>query len=194
MKYIRILDIKALGDVKDITSLEVGDVTQRGGVNPTCWTNPHFVEEDQIKGNEPGKIEGSPEQSSLDVLYITPRSVDRKKIKKIEIKENTGERKYLLTIENKGKIYIISKITENLKNNKWAENANLKFSKSAYDNKYKGIQLELSGRLRGAQRARKMVKKIGSLNQQSFSSKLQFSKRNIYTKWGILGLKVYLNR
>jgi ribosomal protein S3 len=99
-----------------------------------------------------------------------------------------------LTIENKGKIYLISKTTEMMKTKKWAENANIEFSKSAYENKYKGIQLELSGRLRGAQRARKMVKKIGSLNQQSYSSKLQYSKRNIYTKWGILGLKVYLSR
>ena len=119
---------------------------------------------------------------------VEKAKIDRKKIKKIEIGQ-----KHLLTYQEKGKIYILSKITETVKN-KWAENANLEFSKSTYENKYKGIQLELSGRLRGAQRARKMVKKTGSLNQQSYSSKLQYSKRNIYTKWGILGLKVYLNR
>lgn len=62
------------------------------------------------------------------------------------------------------------------------EDAVLDAFASAYGNQYKGIQLELSGRLRGAQRARRMVKKVGSLSQQSFSSKLQFSKRNIYTK------------
>ena len=134
-----------------------------------------------IKGNEPGKL-------------VEKSTIDRKKIKKIEITNIPGQTKYLLTIENKGKIYLISKTTEMMKTKKWAENANIEFSKSAYENKYKGIQLELSGRLRGAQRARKMVKKIGSLNQQSYSSKLQYSKRNIYTKWGILGLKVYLSR
>ena len=121
-----------------------------------------------IKGNEPGKL-------------VEKSTIDRKKIKKIEI---PGQSKQLLTLENKGRLYIISPFVDNLdsQDSLIKVNANLDFSKSAYENKYKGIQIELSGRLRGAQRARKMVKKFGSLNQQSFSSKLQFSKRNIYTK------------
>ncbi len=133
-----------------------------------------------LKGNEPGKL-------------VEKSTIDRKNLKKIEI---PGQLKQLLTLENKGRLYIISPFVDNLDYNDSLikVNANLDFSKSAYENKYKGIQIELSGRLRGAQRARNMVKKFGSLNQQSFSSKLQFSKRNIYTKWGILGLKVYLNR
>ena len=121
-----------------------------------------------IKGNEPGKL-------------VEKSTIDRKKIKKIGI---PGQSKQLLTLENKGRLYIISPFVDNLdsQDSLIKVNANLDFSKSAYENKYKGIQIELSGRLRGAQRARKMVKKFGSLNQQSFSSKLQFSKRNIYTK------------
>jgi hypothetical protein len=121
-----------------------------------------------LKGNEPGKL-------------VEKSTIDRKNLKKIEI---PGQLKQLLTLENKGRLYIISPFVDNLDYNDSLikVNANLDFSKSAYENKYKGIQIELSGRLRGAQRARNMVKKFGSLNQQSFSSKLQFSKRNIYTK------------
>jgi len=55
-------------------------------------------------------------------------------------------------------------------------------SLSAYSNKYKGLQFEISGRLKGALRARRLVNKIGSLNQQSYSSNLQSKNRSIYTK------------
>ncbi len=145
------------------------------------------------KDNEPGKL-------------VEKSTIDRNKIKKIYIK---GSPKQFLALfgNTKDEIYILGSQNESpaiLRGESNLEScppiqqvigeSNWEFSKTAYDNKYKGIQLELSGRLRGAQRARKMVKKIGSLSQQSFSSNLRFSKRNIYTKWGILGLKVYLNK
>jgi hypothetical protein len=58
-----------------------------------------------IKGNEPGKL-------------VEKSTIDRKKIKKIEITNIPGQTKYLLTIENKGKIYLISKTTEMMKTKK----------------------------------------------------------------------------
>jgi hypothetical protein len=51
-----------------------------------------------LKGNEPGQL-------------VEKAKIDRKKIKKIEIGQ-----KHLLTYQEKGKIYILSKITETVKN------------------------------------------------------------------------------
>jgi hypothetical protein len=57
-------------------------------------------------GNEPGRL-------------VEKERIDQKKIKKIEIKNIGGQTKHLLTFgEEKGKIYIISKITETMKSSK----------------------------------------------------------------------------
>ncbi len=123
------------------------------------------------KGNEPGKLV---EKSTIDI----------NKLKKIDITYGESKHLSLLALFDNKDIYIIGKPQAEkpqLNARGSRELLDLRCSQ-AYYNKYKGIQLELSGRLRGAQRARKMVKKIGSLNQQSFSSNLRFSKRNIYTK------------
>ena len=149
---------------------------------PTKWENNLTSNAGgRTRGNEPGKL-------------VEKSTIDQKKIKKVYIKNILGQSKQLLIFIDNANMYIIEDLSLLNEENDFLGNSNWEFSKTAYENKYKGIQLELSGRLRGAQRARKMVKKVGSLSKQSFSSKLNFSKRNIYTKWGILGLKVYLNK
>ena len=51
-----------------------------------------------------------------------------------------------------------------------------------FGNKYKGIQVEFGGRIRGALRATRYIRKKGSLNQQSYVSRLEFTKRSIFTR------------
>lgn len=51
-----------------------------------------------------------------------------------------------------------------------------------YSNHYKGIQIRVSGRLRGAQRARSLLLNNGRISTQSFNSALKFNKKQIPTK------------
>ncbi len=138
--------------------------------------SPTSIAGGRTRGNEPGKL-------------VEKSTIDQNKIKKVYINNVSPlegrECKQLLILIDNAHMYIIEELSLGappIEEADFIGNSNLEFSKTAYDNKYKGIQLELSGRLRGAQRARKMVKKVGSLSKQSFSSKLNFSKRNIYTK------------
>lgn len=51
-----------------------------------------------------------------------------------------------------------------------------------FSNHYKGIQIRVSGRLRGAQRARSFLLNHGRISTQSFNSALKFNKKQIPTK------------
>lgn len=63
-----------------------------------------------------------------------------------------------------------------------------------FSNNYKGIQIRVSGRLRGAQRARSLLLNHGRISTQSFNSALKFNKKQIPTKWGTWGSSIYLAR
>jgi len=54
----------------------------------------------------------------------------------------------------------------------------------------KGLSLKLAGRLRGASRARHKVLKWGRLDQQNQLSNVEQACRAIFTKFGVLSLKV----
>ena len=124
--------------------------------------------------------------------------LDEKLLRKIKIKEENGkgEKTYLVYAD----AYIVGKGL--LDQNDFKESkkdvlmhlANWYFSHAHYENNYKGLKIQLSGRIKGALRARKIVKKHGSLNLQCFSSSLLYHRKDIYTKWGILGLKVFINK
>lgn len=55
-----------------------------------------------------------------------------------------------------------------------------------------GILIRLSGRLRGIEKAKSLTLKKGSIRMQSFNAKIDYARKDIITKWGIWGMKVYL--
>lgn len=54
----------------------------------------------------------------------------------------------------------------------------------------KGIKIEVNGRLRGSNRRRKKVMRYGRQNQQDRRSRIEQGAGIIYTKYGIIGMKV----
>ena len=57
-----------------------------------------------------------------------------------------------------------------------------------------GILFNFAGRLKGAQRAKKMQLSYGKINTQTFNSSIKFSQKQIFTKWGTLGSTVFISR
>lgn len=55
-----------------------------------------------------------------------------------------------------------------------------------------GILIRLSGRLRGIEKAKSLTLKKGSIRMQSFNAKIDYARKDIITKWGIWGMKLYL--
>lgn len=55
-----------------------------------------------------------------------------------------------------------------------------------------GLKVELKGRVRGAAKSRKLSNIKGSVKSQSIDWNIEYNKKEIYTKWGILGLKIWL--
>lgn len=55
-----------------------------------------------------------------------------------------------------------------------------------------GILIRLSGRLRGIEKAKSLTLKKGSIRMQSFNSKIDYARKDIITKWGVWGMKIYL--
>jgi ribosomal protein S3 len=47
---------------------------------------------------------------------------------------------------------------------------------------YKGLLIKVSGRLKGAQRARKLQVYHGRISTQTFNSTINYSQRQIFTK------------
>jgi hypothetical protein len=54
-------------------------------------------------------------------------------------------------------------------------------------------QLKLSGRLNGVSKARLMSWRTGALKPQTITSKIGYYNRQIFTKWGTLGLKLLVS-
>lgn len=67
-------------------------------------------------------------------------------------------------------------------------------SKAKFSNQYSGLQFRISGRLNGAQRARKMQVNHGRISSQTFNTSLQLNKKQIYTKWGTWGSSVFVSK
>ncbi len=63
-----------------------------------------------------------------------------------------------------------------------------------FSNNYKGILLKFSGRLKGSQRDKKMRLSHGCVATQTFRSSINFSKKQIFTKWGTLGSSIFISR
>ena len=132
-----------------------------------------------------------------------PLPLDQALIKKIKISKEQGGHDIYLIYKDK---YIIGKGKEiinlndegkgsfSLKKEDLMQIINLYYSNKHYENNYQGLKIQLKGRLKGALRARRVVKFQGSLNMQCFSSSLHYHRKDIYTKWGILGVKVYINK
>jgi ribosomal protein S3 len=70
----------------------------------------------------------------------------------------------------------------------------LRTTEAKFSNQYKGILFNFSGRLKGAQRARKMQLYHGRISTQTFNSSIKFSQRQIYTKCGTIGSSVFISR
>lgn len=94
------------------------------------------------------------------------------------------ERKEIWIGKYKGKEYlIISKIK--------IQDKKLLLPKYNNINK-KGIKLEIKGRLRGINKAASFKISYGKIRTQSLGLNIDYSEKPIQTKWGILGLKIYL--
>lgn len=57
-----------------------------------------------------------------------------------------------------------------------------------------GIKLNLSGRLKGVKRARKLQFMKGMVQAQTFSFPIQAKLKHIQTKWGKFGLNITLGQ
>ncbi len=76
----------------------------------------------------------------------------------------------------------------------WKEKLALQTTEKKWTNNYKGLLLKFSGRLKGSQRDKKMQLSHGRISTQTFKSSINFSKKQIFTKWGTLGSSIFLSR
>ena len=53
-----------------------------------------------------------------------------------------------------------------------------------------GFRIEMRGRIRGAAKRTKWEISEGSIRLQSAGRSIEYNKRSLLTKWGVLGLKV----
>ncbi len=70
----------------------------------------------------------------------------------------------------------------------------LKTTEAKFANQYKGILIKFAGRLKGAQRAKKMQLYHGKISTQTFNSSIKYSQKQIFTKWGTIGSTVFISR
>ncbi len=70
----------------------------------------------------------------------------------------------------------------------------LTYTATKFSNNYKGILFKFSGRLKGSQRDKKMQLSNGCVATQTYKSSINFSKKQIFTKWGTLGSSVFISR
>ena len=71
---------------------------------------------------------------------------------------------------------------------------NLLITKSKFYNKFRGLQIKVSGRLRGSERTKRMQFNLGRIGSQTIKSSIQSNKKQYFTKWGTYGLTVYVSR
>lgn len=57
----------------------------------------------------------------------------------------------------------------------------------------KGIKLQIKGRLRGVSKANSYKVSIGNVRTHTFTNMIDYCEKPIQTKWGIFGLKIFLN-
>lgn len=117
-----------------------------------------------------------------------PLPINTTIIKKIKIKNKE------LTINIKKEEYTLAynkiRVTEN-----WLEKENQNKEMNQRPNlpKEKGIKIVLSGRLKGVSKGTKMIITKGVIRAQSIQNQLDYYSRPIYTKWGTIGIKVYIS-
>lgn len=57
----------------------------------------------------------------------------------------------------------------------------------------KGIKLQLKGRLRGVSKANSFKLSVGNVRTHTFDNMIDYCEKPIQTKWGIFGMKIFLN-
>lgn len=85
-----------------------------------------------------------------------------------------------------------STISQIIKPAKRNERAKLTYNKIHLHNDHEtaGLKIDLKGRIRGAAKRKKIVITKGSIKSQTINKNIEVTKKEIYTKWGILGLRV----
>ncbi len=121
----------------------------------------------------------------------------------VKLNEEGGQKSqsYLLGINNIFKAPITKNlgIAQNFNNSEkesqilLKEILNNKISNEKFRSPRSGMQVKLSGRLGGVNKKMRMAVSTGRFKPQSFSSRLDYADSDVYTKWGTLGLKVYMN-
>ena len=53
-----------------------------------------------------------------------------------------------------------------------------------------GCRIELRGRIKGAAKRTKLEVTKGSIKLQSAGKNIEYCKKSLFTKWGVLGLKI----
>lgn len=95
-------------------------------------------------------------------------------------------------LEDNEKILINNELTEEKIQNCIKTLTNEKIVEKNFSINNRGIQIKLSGRLGGVNKSMRYSQSEGSFKPQSFDSKLDFYYKPIYTKWGTIGLKIFL--
>ena len=77
-------------------------------------------------------------------------------------------------------------------------NFNLKnlvsFTNQTFFNKICGIKFIVSGKLKGKPRSSSLNLSLGNIPTQSLALNIEYSKTHIYTRYGVYGFKLWLNR
>jgi len=73
----------------------------------------------------------------------------------------------------------------------YVKNNNHLLNEFTYKNQ--GILIRLGGRLRGISKAKRIILKKGKIKQLNLRMNLDYYSRQIYTKWGTLGIKICKN-
>lgn len=57
---------------------------------------------------------------------------------------------------------------------------------------YPGLKVEIGGRLRGVAKKKRVSKRMGSVKAQSVDYEIEYNSSHINTKFGVIGIKVWL--
>lgn len=136
-----------------------------------------------IHTSKPGIIIGRSGQGTADLIELLVRKLQHKiKVNIIEVKN--PETVAALVAEN-----VANQITRRIAYKRAMKQA----IEQAMEKKVKGIRIQTSGRLGGAEIARRETNSAGLVPLQTLRAKIDYAYFPAWTKFGIVGIKVWIN-
>lgn len=109
------------------------------------------------------------------------------KIKGDQLWAQIDNKWYLVTSST----YLLPNLSSEGKNGTTLETVGLQQRRKNQEKGDSGLKIKLSGRLKGVRMARKIEEHVGvGLRTQSIEWAIEEENRQIYTKWGTIGIKV----